>query len=186
MIRPLSAVIALAMSLTAGTTAQPAAQTDQAAFERFDQSVTRYVALKERLHREVPELRVTDKSAEINNRSDMLAGAIQRARGRAPQGEFFEADVARLIRIRLSRALKGVSVASLLARINDEPVLKGSPTVHLRFPTTSSMATMPAHLLEALPKLPQGLEYRFAGRTLILRDRDAALILDYLPKALPK
>jgi hypothetical protein len=57
---------------------------------------------------------------------------------------------------------------------------------HLRFPTTSAMATMPAHLLEALPTLPKDLEYRFAGRTLILRDRDAALIIDFLPAALPK
>lgn len=186
MIRLLSAVVAFAMSMTAGTTAQPGAQTDNAAFERFDHSVKRYLALKARLHREVPQLRVTGKSAEISNRSDMLAGAIQRARGPAPQGEFFGADVARVIRTDLSRALKGVRVASLLARINDEPVLRATPTVHLRFPTTSSLATMPAHLLEALPKLPQGLEYRFAGRTLILRDRDAALILDFLPDALPK
>ena len=29
------------------------------------------------------------------------------------------------------------------------------------------------------------LEYRFIGRTLILRDIEAAMILDYLPNALP-
>ena len=186
MIKFLSAVIVLAMSVTAGTTAERDAQPDNAAFERFEQSLQRYLTLKKRLHREVPALRVTGKSAEINDRSDMLAGAIQRARGAAPPGEFFDADVARVIRTRLSGALKGVSVASLLARIDDEPVLKGPPNVHLRFPTTSSMATMPSHLLDALPKLPQGLEYRFVGRTLVLRDRDAALILDYLPDALAK
>lgn len=185
MIQFFSAILALAVFVTAGTAAERREQPDNAAIERFDQSLKRYLALKDRLHREVPELRVTNKSAEINDRSDMLAGAIQRARGSAAPGEFFKADVARIIRARFSGALKGVSVAALLARINDEPVLKGPPTVHLRFPTTSSMATMPAHLLDALPKLPQGLEYRFAGRTLILRDRDAALILDYLPDALP-
>ena len=186
MINFLSAITALAVSVTAVTTAERNPQTDSAAVKRFDQSLNNYLALKERLHREVPELRVTGKSEEINNRSDMLAGAIQRARATARQGEFFEPDIARIIRTRVSEALRGENVASLLARINDEPILKGPPTVHLRFPTTSAMATMPAHLLEALPALPKGLEYRFAGRTLILRDRDAALIIDILPDALPK
>jgi hypothetical protein len=143
----LSATIAVALSVTALTTAERTVQTESSAIKRFDQSLNKYLALKERLHREVPELRVTDRSEEIANRSDMLAGAIQRARGTARQ-----------------------AISSN----------------HLRFPTTSAMATMPAHLLEALPTLPKDLEYRFAGRTLILRDRDAALIIDFLPAALPK
>jgi hypothetical protein len=37
-----------------------------------------------------------------------------------------------------------------------------------------------------LPPVPKELEYRLVGRSLVLRDRDAALVVDYLPEALPK
>lgn len=189
MTKSFSAVVALLVVLTAGATAERAALTAQAgdaAFDHFNAALKRYVALKQKLHQEVPELRVTGKSAEISDRSNMLAGAIQRARGAAPQGEFFDAAAARAIKALLVTAVNGDSVASLLARINDEPILKGPPSVHLRYPAASSLATMPPRLLNALPALPHGLEYRLAGRALILRDSDAALILDFLPDALPQ
>lgn len=186
MIKSFSAVVALVVFVTAAATAERRIQTGDAGLDHFNEALKRYVALKQRLHQEVPGLRVTNKSAEISNRSDMLAGAIQRARGAAPQGEFFDVTAARAIKARLATAVKGESVASLLARINDEPILKGPPSVHLRYPAASSLATMPAQLLSALPALPHGLEYRLAGRALILRDSDAALILDFLPDALPQ
>jgi hypothetical protein len=163
-----------------------AAQPTDSGLARFSQAVADYVNLVRRLHREVPELRVTDKSAEISNRSDMLAGAIQRARPGAGQGDFFDPGAARVIRERLTVALRGENVAAMMKRIDDEPILKSPAEVHLRFPTTSSMARMPARLLQALPPLPNGLEFRFVGRSLVLRDRDAALVLDYVPDALPK
>jgi hypothetical protein len=40
-------------------------------------------------------------------------------------------------------------------------------------------------ILCALPPLPDELQYRFAGRTLILWDVHADLIVDLLPGALP-
>ena len=45
------------------------------------------------------------------------------------------------------------------------------------------MATMPPSLLAVLPTLPKELEYRIIGKYLILRDVDAALILDVIPDA---
>ena len=48
------------------------------------------------------------------------------------------------------------------------------------------MATMPPSLLAALPQLPKELEYRIIGKYLVLRDVDAALILDFIPAAVPR
>ena len=178
--------LAVAMpSYVQPSTAVPARAGDPA-FAPFGEAVARYLSLVQRLHLEVPELRVTSQSAEISNRSTMLAGAIQRARPGAVQGGFFDAATARVIRERLASSLRGEEVATLLDGINDEPIVKGPPTVHLRFPAASSLATMPSRLLAALPPLPQELEFRFVGRALVLRDRDAAMILDYLPDALPR
>ena len=40
--------------------------------------------------------------------------------------------------------------------------------------------TFPPLLLQALPRLPDDLEYRFMGRDLIIRDGRTNLIVDYL------
>ena len=61
-----------------------------------------------------------------------------------------------------------------------------TPTVHLRFPVAAPMATMPPSLLAALPPLPKGLEYRIVGEYLVLRDVEAALIIDFIPAAIPR
>lgn len=44
---------------------------------------------------------------------------------------------------------------------------------------------VPPRLVDVLPPLPKQLEYDFAGRTLILRDVDADVVVDFLPNALP-
>jgi hypothetical protein len=44
---------------------------------------------------------------------------------------------------------------------------------------------VPTALLDVLPPLPASLEYRFIGRTLVLRDIEAALVLDLANDVLP-
>jgi hypothetical protein len=160
------------------------AQSDEL-FKAFQAAVAEYVALQRRLRQETPPLQVTDRSADISNASDVLAAAVQRARPRARQGDFFDGASTRLITARLKEALDGVDVARLMVVMNDPPTLKGPPRVYMRFPGSWSMATMPPNLLAVLPSLPAELEFRFVGRALILRDRDAALILDYVTQAIP-
>ena len=45
---------------------------------------------------------------------------------------------------------------------------------------------MPPDVLKALPPLPESLEYRFVGDSLILLDPHAHIIVDFLPNALPR
>src|SRR5205085_3895943 len=45
---------------------------------------------------------------------------------------------------------------------------------------------VPPRLMEILPLLPKQLEYDFVGRTLIFRDVDADVVVDYIPNALPE
>jgi hypothetical protein len=162
---------------------EPAAPTTTCA--GFNRAVEQYLGTRRRLLREVPDLRVTEDSAEIAKRSDALALAIQRARSTAQQGDFFDSACRHVITERLSRALTGAEAAQLLITINDEPTLKRRPRVHMRYPVASSMATIPTKLLDLLPPLPPELEYRFLGRSLVLRDRNAALLLDYVMQAIP-
>src|SRR5581483_11299272 len=44
---------------------------------------------------------------------------------------------------------------------------------------------VPPRLVELLPPLPKQLEYDFTDRTLVLRDVDADVVVDYVPDAFP-
>ena len=44
---------------------------------------------------------------------------------------------------------------------------------------------MPPSILLNLPALPHELDYRIVGRTLVLRDVGANLMVDYIPGAIP-
>ena len=173
---------------TAGTKAPqppPNAAADAAALKKFSAMVANYVALRKKIREEIPDIQVTPKASEINAASDALARAVQRARPNAQQGAFFTPEIAGAIRRTLEAALNKTDRAAVLALINEEPGALKRPNVHQRFPAGDILATTPAVLLQVLPTLPKELEYRFVGRLLILRDIDAALVLDYMPAALP-
>lgn len=180
----LTGVPALAQS-PAPAAAPPAVPSDAAALARFEAAVAGYVELRRTIAQELPPMRVTPRAAEITETSDALARAVQRARGRARQGEFFDPEVSAAIRRVLEAALRTTDRAAVLALINEEPPTVRRPSVHMRFPAGSVLATSPAVLLQALPPLPRELEYRFIGRALVLRDIEAALIIDVLSPALP-
>ena len=91
-----------------------------------------------------------------------------------------------VVKRRVDEVVQRDNLGPVLANIDDEEVTVKTPSVHLRFPAASQMATMPPSLLAALPQLPKELEYRIVGNYLVLRDVDAALILDYIPAAVPR
>ena len=155
------------------------------AFAGFIHAIERYETLKKRLQTEVAPPRVTRDAAEILSRSTALALALQRARPKARQGEFFDEASSRAVKQRFETALTAFDVKLFLADLRDDPTDDRLPRIHLRYPASGSMATMPANLLQVLPELPPDLEYRLVGRSLILRDVDAALILDYLAEGVP-
>ena len=171
-----------------GPTIRPqavATREDSVDCDGFKMAVQRYVSLRAQVLAEVPPLRVTKDVTEILQRSDALAYSIQRARRNAEQGEFFDDTCARTIAEQFAHALNGFDVADFMVGLQDEPSDRRPPEVHMRYPRGASMATMPANLLNVLPELPNWLEYRLIGRDLVLRDVDAALILDYFTDAMP-
>ena len=177
-----------ASSQAAGSKASPPSAgpgADAAALTKFSESVANYLALRKKISEEIPPIKVTPHASEINAASDALARAVERARPNARQGGFFTPEIAGAFRRTLELALRKTDRAALLALINEEPGALRRPTVHMRFPAGDILATTPAALLQSLPPLPKELEYRFVGRVLVLRDIDAALVLDYISPALP-
>lgn len=159
---------------------------DQAAFRTFNDAVARYVALQQRIRTEVPGLVPNSTAKELTDASDRLAAAIRRARPRAAQGDFFDKEATRIIRERISAELRAPGSTVVIESIDDESPQLVRPAVHLRFPDASELATMPPSILKLLPPLPGELEYRIMGEYLVLRDVGGALILDFIPGAVPR
>ena len=66
-----------------------------------------------------------------------------------------------------------------------ESIREDAPTVFVlvvnaSFPEGASRSTMPGNVLRILPPLPNGLEYRIIDTHLVLIDRDANLVVDYM------
>ena len=183
-----SAVFALAVSLAGGASfvaaeQTPATQGDDPALHAFTDALGKYLALRKGVSAELPPLTVTDKPAEIIRASDALARGIERSRRDARQGEFFTESVAKVLRERAKRVAATGVLDDILTPEADERPDASAIRVHARYPVASVLPTMPPSLLAVLPPLPSGLEYRVVGTTLILRDVEAAMILDFLPNA---
>jgi type II secretory pathway pseudopilin PulG len=180
-----SFVLALSGVAVGQSTTQKQASIVDADLRPFQQAVEQYITLHRRLRQEIPELTPGSDAKQLNTTSDALARAIQRARPKARQGDFFSAAPTRAIKQRIQELLQNPAYRDLLMGIDDEPPKVGVPRIYLRYPDGAQLATMPPTLLQALPPLPPELEYRIVGRFLVLRDTHASLILDYIAQVVP-
>ncbi len=135
----------------------------------------------------VPGKAGVDAGAEksVRVRQNALADALrQRLRPNAKQGDLVSAPVAAAIVKDIQRAFDSPRKDLLiddLAEQNTTPANAATPVVNQRL----EAPRVPPRLMEVLPPLPKQLEYDFAGRTLILRDVDADVVVDFVPNALP-
>jgi len=168
--------------------AQPATgnTVEGAAINQFDAAIAKYLALRKKLLGEVPGPVPESTAPKLTQASDALAAAIQRSRPQARPGDLFVPPVTTVIKRRVIDVVEKDNLGAVLATIDDEEPGPKVPSIHMRFPAASPMATMPPSLLAVLPRLPKELEYRIIGNYLILRDVDAALILDVIPDAIPR
>jgi hypothetical protein len=150
----------------------------------FRQRVDEYMKLRDEITRKVPEVRETADPAKISAREKALGQAIAAARASAKPGDVFGDEMSQYLRTILAEDWKTRSAADRKALFEEiPPTLK--LTVNQAYPTTIPLVTAPAGLLAKLPMLPEVLEYRLVDHYFLLRDRDANLIVDVLPKVYP-
>jgi hypothetical protein len=157
-------------------------------FMRFQSAVDGYMALREDVRRTMPPLEISPDAEKIRAASDAIAAGIRRARRSAKEGDIVNADLAGLLRLRISASGRepGCDVAEILAaeRDDDDLSLPPRPLVHDRLDWGSG-SFMPWCVLRVLPLVPDELQFRFVGYDLVLVDIDAGLVVDVLPSALP-
>jgi len=146
----------------------------------FSERVSNYVELRTSLEKGLPVLTVTDDPGEIWRAQRALAKAIRVARAGARQGDIFTSTISAELR----DVLLVETNPATMAIIMDENPGDLSRRINRAYPTGQPFASMPAGMLAVLPRLPDGLQYRFLGRALILIDTRTNLILDRMPCAI--
>ena len=146
----------------------------------FTSRIGGYYDLRARLQHQLPAVTVTDSVPQIRRGTRALAEAIRDARPGAVQGEFFTAATGK----EFKRILALVTDVGVCAAIMDDNPGRFTHAIDGSYPSAKSLATMPGIILGRLPPLPNDIEFRFVGRSLILYDVRANTIIDRLPYAI--
>lgn len=161
---------------------------DQKTMDSFLEAANSYLAIDHNAPSQA-KLKPTKDVAQIEQRRRALRDVIVAARPNAKEGDLFTPPVADLFRKLMAQAMDGsdgnkirrslqsaepiaAAGAAQIAVNHDYPNQRGQP-----------LQSAPATLLQCLPVLPKGLEYRMVGNILVLRDAEANLVVDYLPNA---
>ena len=158
------------------------AQTDAA--REFQKRIQVYMKTHNDAEAKVPNLRSTDDPQQIADREKALGEMIMTMRAGAQPGEIFAPQYQPYFIQIVRDDFAARSAADRKALINELPK-NMKVDINTIYPTTLPLATFPPALLRKLPDLPADLEYRIVGRSLILRDAKANLIVDILRDVVP-
>lgn len=157
----------------------------------FEANVQRYMEVRKAAVKPVGELKRKADPARALAHEQELAEAIRSARPEAKVGEILTPAARKYFQGLTSeqvRAPGGVAVKDTMKQGNPATDDEGADValkVNGTYPKAAPKSTMPPSLLARFPKLPKELEYRFIGRTLVLLDVPANLIIDYAPQVGP-
>jgi hypothetical protein len=155
------------------------------AVQEFGRRIAAYARVSERGAAGLSPVESPKTPSAIVKRRAALSSAIKAARPKARQGDIFTADAAPAFRSIIAAALQGRDAEAMLRQLfHEHPGTVGLRLrVHDPYPA-SATHEMPAVLLQHLPALPDGVEYRLVDHDLILLDIHAGLIVDVLPNAI--
>lgn len=158
---------------------------DAKALAGFLERVNQYVAVHQRLENSLPHLSKESSPEEIDKHQRALGQMIRQARRGSKPGDTFTPESQAVIKRLLTKVLGGPDGPALKASIMDENPGIPNLRVNQRYPDAVPLSTIPPQVLQGLPKLPEEMEFRFIGNTLILMDVHAHIVADLIPNAFP-
>lgn len=166
----------------------------------FQKRIDAYMAVHKNAAKDSPPLKQTKNPAEIKTAQEALGAKIRAARATAKAGDILTPEIRNKFRRLMYPVIaepspKGTAGSAVKADIKEE--LKenteerkeegGKPValkVNAMYPPDTPLPTTPPQVLMNLPKLPDQLEYRIVGKTLIIRDVEANIVVDFVPNAI--
>jgi hypothetical protein len=183
----LAVVAAPAAAPQAAANQQPRVNPNARALADFQEEVEEYLELQRKLSSKLEAPPKDATPAQLDSYQRALGKLIQQARRGDKQGDVFEREVRAVIRKLLLGVFSGPDGRKMkMAVMEENPGQVVKLEVNGRYPDTIPLSNMPPQVLAALPQLPRELEYRFIGRTLILFDTVAHIIVDYITEAVPR
>jgi len=177
------AISAVQLSCVAALCAQGRVNPQAQTWAQFTERVKAYLAVQKKVEGTLTAQKETNDPERIKTHVTSLANGIRAARAGAKVGDVF-GDAAEQFRAAMHQDAKDRSARDKTATMKEVPT-RTAPRINADYPETAALATVPPLILTRLPRLPDGIEYRFMGRDLILRDANANLIVDILPNAGP-
>lgn len=171
-------------------TARPRETASSASVEQtvsdFQKRCGDYVALHKKIESGRPRVPDDATPEQIDLGQQALSKGIRAARASARVGDVFSPAIQAHVRRVLGAIFAGADGKQLRDSILDENPVGAAVRINGDYPDEIPLSTMPPQILDALPRLPKELEYRFVGERLILFDHHAHLIVDYVAQALPR
>jgi hypothetical protein len=162
-----------------------AVNADAAVIADFMQRVEAYVALHRKVDSGMQEPPRDGRPETFIMHEQAFAKAIQQERPHAVPGDIFTKPMRNIVRRLLASVFRGQSGREIKKSILDEDTSHIPLQVNMQYPEGAPLSTMPSQIIQGLPKLPEGLEYRFIGQRLILLDAHARLIVDVVDRVFP-
>jgi hypothetical protein len=163
-----------------GTQTTSQASLDAELASDFKRRVVRYMQLHDKIQKQGPRPKQRDDIGENLVSQQALAMRIRFARHDARPGDLFTPPIAMSLRRAMDPVLRGAAALSARESIREDAPATFVLAVNGSFPQGDSRSTMPGNVLQILPPLPNGLEYRIVDTHLVLIDIDADIVVDYM------
>jgi hypothetical protein len=173
--------IVLSLLLAPVLSAQTPAPGQDRAVRAFNDRVEAYIGLHRRVEGPIPPLAASQDMAEVYSLMSRLRDGIRAASGWKP-GTFFTPDVLDLFRAHVTECLKRPDLEAMQEDFVEHsppglpPAKAGQP-----LPDDTPIMPVPPRLLARLPKLPAELRYVVFGKTFLLWDHHADMVVDIAP-----
>lgn len=158
----------------------PAIHADAAVIATFQKRVNAYLELRREVESKIGRLKPTDSPEKISRHEQHLRQGVRQARKGAREGDVFTPDIATEIRRLIALAMMGGNAQKVDESLRHAEPVQIRLQVNDAWPARVPIQSTPPSLLANLPMLPMEIEYRIAGRDLVLLDAKANLAIDLI------
>jgi hypothetical protein len=156
-------------------------------YQDFQDRVEAYEKLHKVAEKSVPEIKKKDSPEAIVAHQEALVNKLRELRSSAHQGDIFTPSATVSIGHEIKAVYDGRDGRGVRRTIQSgEPLAAFKVEINQKYPNNLPITTVPPSLLLKLPRLPEEVDYRILGSTLLLVDRKANMIVDFIPDAIPQ
>lgn len=163
----------------------PLSEADAAALATMNDRLKSYVELHTKVESGLPKVPEDATPLQRDAVQRQFEKEMRAARQGAKQGDLFTPQAQPVIKRLIAAVFEGPEGLKRRSSIMDENPMGIKLAINGRYPDNVPISTMPPPVLQTLPKLTEGLEYRFVNDHLIILDVHAHIVADFIDNVLP-